>query len=506
VTLPGVSRSFTSFTDAAEEAGQSRIYGGIHFQFSNQDGLTLGKKIGDFVADRFLVDETKGAIQVKLTQDTAAFGTTNRDRVTKIADLTGVVRLDQPGLRLQIAQVGGAFTDVVVNSDKTFNLSASQLAAAIGTLTDKTYQLTLRLVDGSNAVVGSNNFSFTLDTTAPVIQIGDLTGASPLAHLVGATDIGGSGRFKVDGGAWNSFALQADGKFDPVISGAGLHQVEVQIADAADNWAGQIVNVTIDGNGGFYSSPATNGGWGQILANGFALYEGNSLITEKSIDVTLGGAGQRVLEFDLQTNFDGSDTRSFAHDRVAFYLVDTNGVPLSIDGQRPANLPVFAYGESGTETVPGLVQFDGSHVKIDVSGVTAATGKLVVQLLNQDSDGRGKVQVTNFVDRVDAAGTPGKAVSPYVSPVNPGSAVVLDGYLGTTNGQLLLSDVSFDRSTGKYSADLRVKNVGSGNLSRNLAVLLSELPSGVTVSNASGIHPAGSAYLNFATTIPSGGF
>jgi RHS repeat-associated protein len=509
VTLPGTSRSFTSFTGAAAEAGQSRIYGGIHFQFSNRDGLTLGKSIGDYVADRFLIDETKGAIGVKLSLDTAAFGSTNRDRVTKVADLTGVVRLDQPGLRLQIAQVGGAFTDVAVNVDKTFNLSASQLAAAIGTLTDKTYQLTLRLVDGSDAVVGSNNFSFTLDTTAPVIQIGDLTGASPLAHLVGATDIGGAGRFKVDGGAWNSFALQADGKFDTVINAAGLaaglHQVEVQIADAADNLAGQIVNVSIDGNGGFYSSPATNAGWGQVLTNGFALYEGNSLITEKSIDVTFGGAGQRVLEFDLQTSFDGSDTRSFAHDRVAFYLVDANGVALSINGNRPGGLPVFAYGESGTDTIPGLVQFDGSHVKIDVSGVNAAAGKLVVQLLNQDGDGRGNIQVTNFVDRVDAQAVPGKAVSPYVAPATPGAAVVLDGYLGTTNGQLLLSDVSFDKATGKYSADLRVKNVGSTVLSRNLAVLLSELPAGVTVGNASGIHAAGSAYLNFATAIQAGG-
>jgi YD repeat-containing protein len=92
-----------------------------------------------------------------------------------------------------------------------------------------------------------------------------------------------------------------------------------------------------------------------------------------------------------------------------------------------------------------------------------------------------------------------------VTPVNPGAGVVLDGYLGTTNGQLLLSDVSFDRSTGKYSADLRVKNVGSTVLSRNLAVLLSELPAGVTVGNASGIHAAGSAYLNFATAIQAGG-
>jgi YD repeat-containing protein len=83
--------------------------------------------------------------------------------------------------------------------------------------------------------------------------------------------------------------------------------------------------------------------------------------------------------------------------------------------------------------------------------------------------------------------------------------VVLDGYLGTANGQLLLSDVSFDKATGKYSADLRVKNVGNTVLSRNLAVLLSELPAGVTVGNASGIHAAGSAYLNFATAIQAGG-
>jgi Bacterial Ig-like domain/PAP2 superfamily len=432
VTLPGTSRSFTSFTGAAAEAGQSRIYGGIHFQFSNRDGLTLGKQIGDYVADRFLVDETKGAIQVKLAVDSAAFGTTNRDHVTKVADLTGVVRLTQPGLRLQIAQVGGAFTDVAVNADWTFNLSASQLAEAIGTLTDKTYQLTLRLVDSNNAVVGSNNFSFTLDTTAPVIQVADLARVSPQAHLLGSADLGGSGRLRVDGGAWSSFNLQPDGKFAPVISAAGLtaglHQVEVQIADAADNLAGRIVNVTVDTNGGFYASPATNSGWGQTLGNGFVLYEGNSLVTEKAIDLTLGGAGQRVLEFDLQTGFDGGDTRSFAHDRVAFYLVDANGVPLSIDGNRPVSLPVFAYGEAGAESIPGLVQFDGTHVKIDVSGVNATAGKLVVQLLNQDSDGRGKVQVTNFVDRLDASGTPGRAVSPYVAAVNPGAAVVLDGW------------------------------------------------------------------------------
>lgn len=42
-------RSFNSFEQAAEEAGQSRIYGGIHYSFDNTAGLLLGKSIGTLV-------------------------------------------------------------------------------------------------------------------------------------------------------------------------------------------------------------------------------------------------------------------------------------------------------------------------------------------------------------------------------------------------------------------------------------------------------------------------
>ena len=47
--LPGVTRRFTSFWAAAEEAGMSRIYGGIHWQFDNSDGLNVGKALGEYV-------------------------------------------------------------------------------------------------------------------------------------------------------------------------------------------------------------------------------------------------------------------------------------------------------------------------------------------------------------------------------------------------------------------------------------------------------------------------
>lgn len=47
-------RGFTSFREAAEEAGISRIYGGIHFNFDNVEGLAAGDKIGQLVASKFL--------------------------------------------------------------------------------------------------------------------------------------------------------------------------------------------------------------------------------------------------------------------------------------------------------------------------------------------------------------------------------------------------------------------------------------------------------------------
>lgn len=47
--LPGVTRRFSGFWTAAEEAGMSRIYGGIHWQFDNTDGLAGGKKVAEHV-------------------------------------------------------------------------------------------------------------------------------------------------------------------------------------------------------------------------------------------------------------------------------------------------------------------------------------------------------------------------------------------------------------------------------------------------------------------------
>ncbi len=47
-------RSFDSFMEAAQEAGISRIYGGIHYSFDNAAGLSTGQNVGAWAASRLL--------------------------------------------------------------------------------------------------------------------------------------------------------------------------------------------------------------------------------------------------------------------------------------------------------------------------------------------------------------------------------------------------------------------------------------------------------------------
>ena len=50
----GITRSFTSFSQAARESADSRVYAGIHFRSACEDGLALGRKVGQRVANIYL--------------------------------------------------------------------------------------------------------------------------------------------------------------------------------------------------------------------------------------------------------------------------------------------------------------------------------------------------------------------------------------------------------------------------------------------------------------------
>jgi hypothetical protein len=50
LTLPGVTRHYRGFSQAARENGQSRVYAGIHFQHAVNDGRRQGRSVGQAVA------------------------------------------------------------------------------------------------------------------------------------------------------------------------------------------------------------------------------------------------------------------------------------------------------------------------------------------------------------------------------------------------------------------------------------------------------------------------
>ena len=60
--LPGVVRSFTSFSQAADEASASRIYAGQHFAYDEQAGEALGRQVAAYVDDHALLAASTRAI------------------------------------------------------------------------------------------------------------------------------------------------------------------------------------------------------------------------------------------------------------------------------------------------------------------------------------------------------------------------------------------------------------------------------------------------------------
>jgi hypothetical protein len=46
------SREIKSFRAASQEAAMSRLYGGIHYRFDNENGLAAGRRLGEYVVSR----------------------------------------------------------------------------------------------------------------------------------------------------------------------------------------------------------------------------------------------------------------------------------------------------------------------------------------------------------------------------------------------------------------------------------------------------------------------
>ncbi|MDN5873143.1 MAG: Ig-like domain-containing protein, partial [Sinobacteraceae bacterium] len=247
-TLPGVTRSFDSFDAAADEAGRSRVYGGIHYEFTNQAGNELGHQVADAVLARFALNEDTQAPAV-IAQDTPAAIKTNLTLSGQILDnLSGVVssqyRID-----------GGELKDLALDADGKFSITT---AFAVDGSADGSHTVTILARDATGNLAAGFNRSFTLDTKAPALDLASLADGATLSatsRVAGTADPTGTQLvellYSVDGGQKHSLSFDAaTGSFDQALIlgnlGIGGHTLALNARDAAGNTANLIRDVKIE--------------------------------------------------------------------------------------------------------------------------------------------------------------------------------------------------------------------------------------------------------------------
>jgi hypothetical protein len=176
-TLPGVTRSFTGFDQAAQEAGMSRIYAGIHFIFSDLDGVAAGQHVAQFVLGTFNVAQDTMPPRVTLNQ---VSGQSSHSNVT----ISGIATDNLSGVQsLQVRVDGGLYGPL------TFDAATGEFAYtttfALTGSDDGQHTISIEATDAAGNVAAPATFAFTLATKAPTLTLNSPTDGGSLA--VGAT-------------------------------------------------------------------------------------------------------------------------------------------------------------------------------------------------------------------------------------------------------------------------------------------------------------------------------
>jgi hypothetical protein len=153
IGLPGVTRHFDNFVDAALEAGKSRIYGGIHFDFANVDGIETGRKVAEFGVARLSAEADTFAPVVLL-------GAKAGMQAAGPPVLEGLAFDNRDGLDVVLARLdGGATRQVAIDAKGRFTLD---LEALFGPVAEGTHSLVLTAEDaaGNDAAPVVVTFSY----------------------------------------------------------------------------------------------------------------------------------------------------------------------------------------------------------------------------------------------------------------------------------------------------------------------------------------------------------
>ncbi|HUY88576.1 MAG TPA: DUF4214 domain-containing protein, partial [Pirellulales bacterium] len=384
--LPGVTRSFDGFDAAAEEAGMSRIYAGIHFLFSDLDGLAAGHSLADYVLSTFDTSEDSVPPKVAITspqQSSAANG-----QVT----VTGQATDNLSGVQSLTAAVDDG-NPVPLTFDASGNFTFTTTLPLDGSA-DGPHVIHFQAADFAGNFSIPTDLNFTLETNPPAI---DLTSPTDGATIDGATQLTGTVTsasnivaldYDFDGGAALPFPLAADGGF--------AHALDLSTLSAGDH----TLTVTATSAAGHTSQDSIT----VHLAAAIPLTVSSLLPVEGGSDV---GVTYRP-RIDFSRAIDASTLTS-----ADFYATDSTGavIPSSIVPSQDGTFAwlFFANPLPGASTI--TITVDGSQIK-DAAG----------NLLDADDSGTpGSVLTSNFTT-VNVAGQPDTTVYTSLDQTQPSVA------------------------------------------------------------------------------------
>ncbi|MEM1343501.1 MAG: Ig-like domain-containing protein, partial [Pseudomonadota bacterium] len=412
--LDGVTRTYDTFDAAAQENADSRLFGGIHYRFSNEEGLDVGRAVAENAIAAF--NSTTDVIAPRLVID----GLPVRS-ATGATDIVGVVldALSGPDA-LTVSVDGAAPQAVTLEDDGTFDFAFDPSA-------DGTFELSFVASDGA----GNDSAAFAVtverDSTAPAITLtGDLSPEAIAAAEDGTVDlvqgarltgnVDGTGSpivmfgYAIDGGQEIMVPLTSTGGVD-----FGLDLGDVAVGDhvltlRARDRAGNETIETID----------------------FEIAEAAPL--EVARITPLDGMTEIGVTFRPEVEFTRAvDPATVTND--SFFASDSEGNKL------PAQIRVSEDGRKAfmffEDVVPG-----GTEISLTVDGTTIATPD--GQLLDGDFDGdEGGVFETGYTT-VSTVSTPGTAIVGKIVGPGPDMRPMTDDDFGAgPDGRALTEDDVF---------------------------------------------------------------
>jgi hypothetical protein len=154
VGLPGVFRSFDNFVQAAMEAGDSRVYGGIHFTSANIEGQQLGKAVADYGIAEFLRSEGEDIYAPIVLLNTV----TGPNTAPPV--LSGLALDNRDGMEvIQASLNGGTEVEIAIDAMGRFSFD---VAAVFGPLANGAYSITLEAEDAVGLDATPVTYNFTL--------------------------------------------------------------------------------------------------------------------------------------------------------------------------------------------------------------------------------------------------------------------------------------------------------------------------------------------------------